>query len=319
MMTLAVVIPAPEGLENEGHAESPDSSTLNAQPSASGPQPEASMPDTFLLFRPKADTLNPKADLHRYLHDSFFSRDSIFLTEVKHKDYGVAGDPVPYTLRGDNTMTLILLFCFMLFIISVANSKRFIVRQAKHFFFLPHSGSDAMGETSGELRFQLFLAMLDCLLWAIAAYLYATEVIPQSSVLPNDFLLVALLFAAVMLFYLLKAALYSVVNLVFFDSKLNLRWMKSQLFITAAQGVLLFPVVLLQIYFELPLQNAAYCCGLILLMTKMLTFYKYWLIFFRRKGGVLQTFLYFCALEIVPLLVFGGAMMQMINILKVNF
>lgn len=309
----------PGGVENGGHIESPDSSTLTSQPSALSSPLEASMPDSFLLFRPKADTLSEKVDLHRYLHDSFFSRDSIFLTEVKHKDYGVAGDPVPYTLRGDNTMTLILLFCFMLFIISVANSKRFIVRQTKHFFFLPHTSGDAMGETSGELRFQLFLAMLDCLLWAIAAYLYATEVIVQSFVLPNDFLLVALLFAAVMLFYLLKAVLYSAVNLVFFDDKINLRWMKSQLFITAAQGVILFPVVLLQVYFELPLQNAAYCCGIILLMTKILTFYKCWLIFFRRKGGFLQTFLYFCALEIVPLLVFGGAMLQIINILKVNF
>ena len=310
---------APERVENGGHAESPDSSALSSQPSALSASPEVSVPDTFLLFRPTTDTLAAKVDLHRYLHDSFFSRDSIFLTEVKQKDYGVAGDPVPYTLRGDNTMTLILLFCFMLFVVSVAHSKRFIVRQTKHFFFLPPTSGDAMGETSGELRFQLFLAMLDCLLWAIAAFLYTTDVVAQSSVLPDDFLLVALLFAAVMLFYLLKATLYSVVNLVFFDDKINLRWMKSQLFITAAQGVMLFPVVLLQVYFELSLQNVAYCCGFILLITKILTFYKCWLIFFRRKGGIVQTFLYFCALEIVPLLVLGGAMWQMINILKVNF
>ena len=278
----------------------------------------ATMPDSFMLWRPQTDTVVEDANVHSYLYDGFFSSDSIFQTEVSTPDVGTAGDPVPYTLRSDNMLTLILLFCFMLFVVSVAHSKRFLLRQVKNFFFVPHN-DEVMDETSGELRFQLFLGLLCCLLLAISTYLYITQTVTRTFLLDNDFQLIAILFAAMVVYFASKWLLYTIVNNIFFDSKRNLQWSKAFLFITAAEGVVLFPIVMLLIYFNLTVQNSIYFFVFVLLVVKILTFYKCWSIFFRRNGGLLQTFLYFCTLEVTPLLIFGGGLTILIDVLRINF
>ena len=58
---------------------------------------------------------------------------------------------------------------------------------------------------------------------------------------------------------------------------------------------------------------------IVLILVKSLTFFKSYVIFFRRKGYFLQNILYFCALELVPLASFGGFVAITINYLKINF
>lgn len=297
---------------------------LDYSPHHDAPRAESSwtlMPDSFALYRAHVDSaLIEQADVHRYLHDSFFERDSIYRTEVSTPGYGVAGDPVPYTLRSDNMIALSLLLCFVVFSVSLARSKHFITRQLKKSFDTPHGDDDELvSETSGELRFQFFLVFVGCLLIALAGYLFVTDRIAQTFVLANDFQLIALLFGAMVSYYGVKALLHTIVNNVFFGSKKNIQFLKASLFLTASMSVLLFPLVMLMIYFDYSVQNAIYFFVFVLIMVKILTFYKSWAIFFRQKGGVLQTFLYFCTLEVTPLFAFCGLMLALIDVLKINF
>jgi len=256
-------------------------------------------------------------DLTDYLQDGYFTHDSIFRTEVALPDYGVAGDPVPYTLRGDNMLTIILLVCFVMFMVSVSHMGHFILRQTKNFFYLPATDKDTFDETSGELRFQLFLTMLCSLLLALLAYLYTTKTITHTFRLDNDLQIIIVFFVAMLLYFSLKGILYTMVNNVFFSSKVNLHWIKNLLFIVSIESVLLFPIVILQIYFQFSIQNATIMTVLVLFFVKMLTFYKCWSIFFRANGGLLQTFLYFCTLEIAPLLTFVGGLRLLIEGLRI--
>ena len=130
---------------------------------------------------------------------------------------------------------------------------------------------------------------------------------------------IGIFFGVFLLFFMLKAGLYTIVNNVFFDSKKNLQWMKTLLFVISAEGVLLFPCVMLLTYFNLSMQSVLYYFVIVLFFVKLLTFYKSWLIFFRQKGLFLQNILYFCALEITPLLAFGSMMVMITNSLKINF
>ena len=95
--------------------------------------------------------------------------------------------------------------------------------------------------------------------------------------------------------------------------------MKAFLFTVAAEGVLLFPVVMLIAYFELSIQRAAIYVGIVVLFIKILAFFKTILIFFRKNGVFLQIILYLCALEIVPLAILLGSLGLINNFLKVNF
>lgn len=82
--------------------------------------------------------------------------------------------------------------------------------------------------------------------------------------------------------------------------------------------MLLLPVVLLQVYFDLEIQSVVIYFIVVLILVKILTFYKCYFIFFRKAGVILQIILYFCALEIVPIAALWGALVITGNHLKIN-
>ena len=254
----------------------------------------------------------------RYSQESPFVESPYYHPEQGASRPGVAGNPVPYTLSGDNSITSLLMICFLLALVSFAKSKSFLLRQTKHFFYVPRS-SDMMTETSSEIRFQFILTLQTCLLFAIIAYFYANSFISTTYLLPSPYYLIGIFFGVVVAYSLCKTLLYSLVNWTFFDKKKSGQWVRSYLFINSLEGVTLFPVVLLLAYFNLSIGNAISCVFILVVLFKLLTFYKLYIIFFRGLGNILQIILYFCALEIVPLLSLVGVLTLIGNNLKINF
>ena len=95
--------------------------------------------------------------------------------------------------------------------------------------------------------------------------------------------------------------------------------MKVYLFLISIEGILLFPVVMLLAYFDLSMKNAVVYVAIVIFLAKILSFYKSYIIFFRRNGIFLQNFLYFCALEVIPLASLWGVLVILNSFLKVNF
>ena len=251
-------------------------------------------------------------------HKFFTDRDYLQPTTLPYRSIGHAGDPVPYTVRSDNSLTILLLLCFVLFIVSLAHSKHFLAKQLKDFFWQT-SNDHASNESGGELRFVIFLSLVNALVLAISTYLVAGDLFGQSAIEAPGVMLIAVLFASFTSYYCLKWLVASIVNLTFFGLKKSLQWMTLQLQVTALEGVLLFPILTLQIYFDFSAKNALLYIGLVLFLNKILTFYKSYQIFFRGNGLYLQTFLYFCSLEIAPMLALGSAGLTVIDSIKINF
>jgi hypothetical protein len=251
-------------------------------------------------------------------HTFFTDKDSTLRTDIPYRSYGVAGDPVPYSVRTDNTITILLLLCFVVFIVSLARTKHYIVTQAKE-FFSHHSTDDDRHDTGGEMHFLMFLSIVDALVLAISTSLLATDFVGGRLFLNADVWLIAGMFAAFVAYFCLKWMVGSMVNIVFFGVKKNLQWMTMQLQVTALEGVLLFPMLTLQIYFDFSSENAIIFICFVLFLNKIITFYKSFQIFFQGNGLYLQTFLYFCALEIAPLLAFCGAGLAIMDLIKINF
>jgi len=284
-------------------------------------QPEqirySNRPDTLHLPGHDIPVDLKKVDIPLYYREVFFAKE-LTVPEAVPSKYGVPGDPVPYTVRNDDTITMLLIFCFITFIVTLGHAHRFIIRQLKNFFFITHN-DELMTETKGEIRLQLFLAMQTCLLLAICSFFYANHYVSDTYFLDSDLQLIGLYFILFILFFSLQSLLYWNVNRLFFDDKSNLQWWRASLFLTAASGVLLFPAVLLQVYFSISLENVTFYYLFVLILYLSLTFYKAWDIFFRQNVFSLQIILYFCALEIVPLLAFTGCWWIVTNMLKVNF
>lgn len=275
-------------------------------------------PDTLHIPGHEVGKSIREVKLPQYYREIFFSKDSLLHPELNGGRYGVAGDPVPYTLRTDNMITGLLLGCLVLALVSFANSRRFILRQIKDFFYINYS-ENSITETSNEVRFQFFLVLQTCLQLAILGYFYVNHTIADTFVLDSQYHLIGIYFLLMVAYYAIVATFTTIVNIVFFDSKKNKHWLKQKLFLTAIEGVLLFPVVLLQVYFDLSMQSVVYYFFFVLILVKLLSFYKCYTIFFRLKGVFLQIILYFCALEITPLLALWSAMVLIGNLLKVNY
>lgn len=256
--------------------------------------------------------------LPQYYRENFFSADSLYHPELRGGQYGVAGDPVPYTISNDPVITGLLLFCFLLIAFAFSRLSGFIVRQLKNFFYI-QKGEHSLAETGNEVKLQLLFVVLTCLVCALLYHSYATRFVADTFILPSEYHLLAIIGGGFAAYFAAKFLLYTLVNNVFFDSRRNRKFLTSLLFITSLEGVLLYPAVLLLAYFHFPVRNALYYCAGIVVFTRTLAFYKAYTIFFRQKGGFLQIFLYFCALEAVPLLILWGGLAAIVNFLKINF
>ncbi|MBP3213180.1 MAG: DUF4271 domain-containing protein [Prevotella sp.] len=233
-------------------------------------------------------------------------------------DYGMAGDPVPYTVSGDSLVTLMLLVCFVMAVVSAASTRGFLSRQLK-LLFRPHVVDTDISETSGEVRFQLFLIFVRCLLMAIVANHYVGYYQGATLVIDGELLALGIFFAVFVGYQLIYWSAYALVDHVFFTPQQNSQWLKIQLFLNASMGVTLFPAVMIMAYYNLSFEKVVYYYGFVFIFTKTIAFYKSWNIFFRQNGIYLQNFLYFCALEIIPLLSLGAGLMVLIDHLKLNY
>lgn len=258
-------------------------------------------------------------DIPQYYREGFFSKDTLFHPELQGGRNGIAGDPVPYTVHADNLMTGLLLLCFIMIVVAFSSVKDFLLHQFKSFFYFSRDVSSEISETAVEFRFQFFLVMLASLLISLLFYFYTLYYIGDTYILRSPYYLILIYWGIIMGYYLLKAMLYTIVNLVLFDSKRNKQWMRSLLFISSVEGILMFPIMMINGYFDISVASASVYVLVVLTIIKILTFYKCFVIFFSRNVVKLQIILYFCALEIVPLLFVWSILNATANILKINF
>lgn len=286
-----------------------------------------SVENTHLSTRP--DTLHlpghdvgrdlMEVDIPQYYRETFFAKDTLLLNEAGGGRYGVAGVPKPYTVRGDDLITSLLIGSLLLTLTVIARMRRFFHLQVRRLFHEPNALTTEFNETAAELRFQLFLVLQTCLLLSITTFIYVLQCVADTFTLRSQYMLIWIFFGCFVAYFVLKALLSWAVNSVFFGSKQSSRWFETQLFATSAQGILLFPVVLLHSYFGLSIQMAVACVAAVIAAVKLLLFYKSKMAFFRQKGGFIQNILYFCTLEIVPLLSMLGVVAMIVDHLKINY
>ena len=202
--------------------------------------------------------------------------------------------------------------------IASSMSSNFIVRQIKGLFNRPYRRIN-VGETGHEVRFQVFLVVQTALLLSITYYLFTRSENGGNYVVDSPMLVVGIFLAIFLGYFLLKKLLYSIVNWVYFDRKSNQQWSQLTLFLVSAEGVLIFPAVLLMIYFGLSVQYTLIYVATIVGLAKLLLFYQGYVIFFKRTAASLQIILYFCTLELMPLMALIGILVYTDNYLTIIF
>jgi len=278
----------------------------------------SSRPDTLHLPGHSVGKSYKDVSLPQYYKESFFAKDSLFHPELSGGRMGVAGDPVPYSIASDNLITLLLFFSFVIAAISFAKSRRFIDRQLKNFVYIDRGMTTPITETAGEMRFQFFLGLQTCLMFAIAYFGYTLTNVADTFTIEYP-QIIGIYVGVFAIYFLFKGLMYAIVGNVFFNKKKNEQWMKAFLFLTSCEGVALFPIVLLQCYFNLSTETAIFATLFVVILFKILIFYKTYIIFFSGKSVFLQNILYFCALEMMPLAALWGVLALINGQLRINF
>ena len=256
--------------------------------------------------------------LPTYYRENFFSNDSLYHPELDGGRYGVAGDPVPETLSNDSLISGLLILCFLLMTLAFSRISGFIGRQIKDFFYV-QKGEHSVEETGDEIKFQIIFSVITCFICSLLYYLYVLTLVDNTFIFSTEHLLLGVIFLVMAAYFLLKFLLYAIVNNIMFDGSRNKKFLTSLIFLISMEGVLLFPVLLLCAYFQFPIKNAAIYTSLVVFSFKILIIYKTYIIFFAQKAFYVQIFLYFCALEMVPLLSLWGGLAVIVNHLRVIF
>lgn len=232
---------------------------------------------------------------------------------------GMRGIILPYQLRSDWMVTSVLFLCFVLVSYVLARGKKHLKQQLKNFVLSKERASLFDDTTVSDIRYTLVLILQTCILSGFCLYDYFSDHDGVLFRLVPHYVLLSIYMGYVAAFFVFKWLLYSFVNWTFFNKARNIIWLESYFNVVIGTGFLFFPIVLLIIYFDLSPQIAPYFIGFVIIIAKILLFYKCFSNFFNKIHGAFHLILYFCTLEILPDFVLWRGIVLANNSLVLNF
>jgi len=227
--------------------------------------------------------------------------------------------PIPYLLKSDDLVSVIILICFFLLAYVFSYTWKYLFQQAKNFILHKERANLFGATTSINGYFSIIIILQTSLLTAIIFLGYfnykCTDLLQETpSYLPLG------IYAGVFLIYILfKRILYSFLGWIFFDKGLITLWFESWFTLVYCCGFILFPYVLLLVYFDFNTQMMLAFGLLILIIAKILMLYKWLKFFFNNIYGLSLLILYFCALEIVPCFIYYRVLVNINSLLLIKF
>lgn len=216
-------------------------------------------------------------------------------------------NPIPYSPRMDDWVALVLFVSFFLSSFVLSRNRKFLYSLLKAFVLHRERGSLFDTSTSSEVRYVFLLIMQTCVLSGVFIYTYFIDAEP-TLVYHVHHLKVLGVYSLIVLGYILsKWVLYGLLGWTFFRKNTVSLWLESYSTILYYTGFILFPIILISVYFKIDTPTILNMGLIVLVLIKILILYKWFKLFYENLSDCLLLILYFCALEIVPcFLVYHG-------------
>lgn len=252
-----------------------------------------------------------------YYRQTFFSRDSLLNTNLYGR-MGVAGDPIPYTLRSDSVLAPFIILLCLIVIYCTKRAAKFFHFHLRNFFRIVRTDSAALKEAASDVRSLILIAFCGACILSLVFFFYAQDYIGETYITNSTYSLLGIFLATVCGWLVCEFGLESFVNALFFTKQQNEQWATAKILCYTVSTLLLMPLLLFMVYFGLEMNVVYFYTLSVLTIAKIMAFYKAFRIFFNKKSSFLQFFLYLCTLEIIPTLIAWGFMLFTANYLKVN-
>ena len=236
--------------------------------------------------------------------DSLMAHDTLmFVTSAQPADepWGMPGNAIPEALHRSDVITASLLISFLLLSV-LGLTRRKSLKTLFSNFFLPTAASKEAADEGNREWQRMLVALLFCLQGAIAITA-VTQLMHAAPFMLSPWLILAVYAVGLLLFLIVKQCLYGFVHSIFFSKVQRRRWREDYAFLFTIESLLLFPLLLLIVYFHISLEIVLYSALAVLLFVKILLLFKCFSTFFGKMYGTLHLFVYFCTLEAAPLVV----------------
>ncbi len=219
--------------------------------------------------------------------------------------------PLERTMKGDTAVTFAFVASAVLLALVLAAGRRTMLQRGKNFFANRRRSSLFDAPTNVDWWMDGVMLAVLCVMSSLCAMSlsdsgYADDV-PYWKVL----LLMTSAFAA---YVAVKFILYRIVGWAFFDREGTRQLTDAYMTLLAYNGLMLFFVALVAVYFYLPSVTLQYVVLVMLIIDKLLVGYKHTALFFKPKIGRYTFFLQLCTLEILPCFILYKVLLE-INII----
>lgn len=228
---------------------------------------------------------------------------------------GIPGDELPYRFKEDSFVTIILILSFFLMTWVFTRSRQYLSAQATEYFSNRSHHDSSADSLHHELNGKVLMIFQTCFIVGLVFFDLTQDIQKEVFLQVDPFKILACTTGICFAYYLLKIIMYRFVNSIFFDRQQCSTWNETYLLHILLTGLIMLPLVLLIVYFDLTFMRLLTLFIGVIAVAKALLLYKCHRIFFNYTLGWVHLFLYFCTLEIVPLLILVRVMVYANNFL----
>lgn len=226
---------------------------------------------------------------------------------------------LPYVIRMDDGVALLLLACFLASAYVLGRSRKFLALMAKGFLLHRERTSLFANTTAADVRRLLLLLVQTCVLWGVLLLCVEDGLLPELTRRINPHVLLGLYVGICLVMLLARWLIYSFLSWIYFDETRAALWLESYSTLIYYLGFAAFPLVLLAVYFDLNLSVTIGAGVVLATLAEFLVFFKWLKLFCPHSYGVFPLVLYFCALEIAPYLALHRGVTQLNEYLLTKF
>ena len=245
----------------------------------------------------RADSLQRADSIMRV--DSIMRADSIALADslrLAKLTRGFEGIPHPSFPESESWVFGTILFLFLMMVVSFLRSSGWFYESVRIFFQVKDRSSIFSKTTINDFQSRFILILFSVGVLSLYGYIL---LIPSGK--PFEITQYALVLGVTLLFYIFKFLSIEVLGYVFLE-KQSLKIARESYFnLLIYLGIVLFPLLIFQIYFPLWLNDyTVYISLVVCVLLFVLLIFKLFQIFFQKAVTSFYLLLYLCTLEILP-------------------
>ena len=255
-----------------------------------------------------------------YENMGFFQGDSLMHPEVKVGQTGFDGILRPYLPWRDEWVVIFVLLSFLLMAMIQKRVRKLFSSETKG-FFLPTKNITRKEKRDSNLEqlVPILMAFILSIQGGLGVFVYMQKEKHLFLGQIPPYIFIGIYIAIWMLYFIFKNLMLTFVNWIFFDKTKRANWRKSYFFLYAAETSFFLFVIISTIFLNLAPVVPLWIILIIGLLIKFLHLYKTFLIFFPKIYGTLHLIVYFCTLEIMPLLAVLKILIRVTDELIVKF